>query len=369
MPAKSSNPNSPATPSRAGVRPTMATIAAELNVSVMTVSNAYNRPDQLSATLRERILRTAAELGYAGPDALGRGLRRGSAGALGVLYDTWPSYVFEDPSAIAFLRGLTETTARAFMGVLLLARTWPELDRRLDTAAADGFVAYSLTDDSPQLREAISRRPTVIVDQPLIESVPRVGIDDEAAAAQAADHLVQLGHTRIGVLAFALALDGREGPAGARRRGSATFAVSRARLDGYRTALTAAGIDWDGVPIYECGFPPRMPIAVAHLLERRPRPTALLAMSDTLALTALRVAAEYGLRVPEDLSIVGFDDAPMAGQVTPPLTTVRQPHADKGRRAGEMLLALVSGEGSIQPSLILPAELIVRASTGPPASR
>lgn len=332
----------------------------------MTVSNAYNRPDQLSGALRERILSTAQELGYGGPDALGRGLRRGSAGALGVLYDTWPSYVFEDHSATAFLRGLTEATTRAFMGVLLLARPRTDGDHPLDTAVADGFVAYSLTDDSPQLREAIARRPTVIVDQPVLEGVPRVGIDDAAAAADAAEHLTRLGHTRIGILAFALVRDGHEGPAGTTRRENATFAVSRARLDGYRTALTAAGIDWEGTPVYECGVPARMPIAVAHLLAQRPRLTALLAMSDTLALTALRVAADHGLRIPHDLSIIGFDDTPTAAQTNPPLTTVHQPHADKGRHAGEILLTLLPDTPASHRNLILPTELIIRGSTAPP---
>jgi hypothetical protein len=102
---------------RARGRPTLARIAAELGVSVMTVSNAYNRPDQLSHELRERILEKARELGYAGPDPLARGLRHGRAGALGVLYDTWPSYVFEDPSAVAFLQGLSGATGRAFIGL------------------------------------------------------------------------------------------------------------------------------------------------------------------------------------------------------------------------------------------------------------
>ena len=234
---------------RAGSRrPTAAHVAAAVGVSVMSVSNAYNRPAQLSPELRERILQKAAELGYPGPDPLARSLRHGRAGALGVLYDTWPAYVFQDPSAVAFLQGLSEATGRAFMGVLLLAAPLPSEagTSQLDTALVDGFVAYSVSDTGLHLRSALARRPTVIVDQPRLEGVPFVGIDDQAAAASAAQHLVELGHRRIAVLSFALARDGVEGLAGVGRQESATYAVTRARLAGYQTALNASGIPWRG---------------------------------------------------------------------------------------------------------------------------
>jgi DNA-binding LacI/PurR family transcriptional regulator len=345
-------------------RPTLAQIAGELGVSVMSVSNAYNRPDQLSAALRERILAKAQELGYPGPDPLGRGLRRQRTGALGVLYATWPSYVFTNPAAVGFLQGLTETTGRAFMGVLLVPSPWPEDTEALplDTALVDGFVVYSVADNDRQVEVARSRAPVVIVDQPRIEGVATVGIDDEAAAAVAAQHLIDLGHRRIAVLAFGLARDGVEGFAGPERRRQATFAVTRARLSGYRRALTDAGIDWDAVPVYECHTPRDAGAAARELLALRPRPTALLAMSDGLALGTVRAARELGLTVPGDLSVVGFDDSPAAERTD--LTTVHQPHLAKGRRAGERLLGLLAGDTRADHEL-LPTQLIVRGSTGP----
>lgn len=348
-------------------RPTLARIASELGVSVMTVSNAYNRPDQLSRGLRERILEKARELGYPGPDPLARGLRTGRAGALGVLYDTWPSYVFEDPSAVAFLRGLSGATGRAFMGVLLIPRPWPEEGARLDAGLADGFVVYSVSDVDPQLKIAIAHRPTVIVDQPRLGDVPFVGIDDEAAAASAAAHLLELGHRRIAILTFALVRDGVEGFAGVDRQRSTKYAVTRARLSGYRKTLTAGGLEWEDIPVYECHhpYPGRADLAVGRLLDRKPRPTALLVTSDILALASLRVAKARGLRVPGELSIIGFDDVPRARAANPPLTTVHQPHVEKGRRAGELLLKLISGERAPTPQP-LPTELIVRGSTRPP---
>jgi DNA-binding LacI/PurR family transcriptional regulator len=343
-------------------RPTLAQIASELGVSVMSVSNAYNRPDQLSGALRERILAKAQELGYPGPDPLGRGLRRQRTGALGVLYATWPSYVFTNPAAVGFLQGLTEITGRAFMGVLLVPSPLPEDTEELplDSALVDGFVVYSVADDDRQVPIARSRAPVVVVDQPRIDGVPTVGIDDEAAATGAAQHLIDLGHRQIAVLAFGLARDGAEGFAGPERRQRATFAVTRARLSGYRSALSAAGIDWDAVPVYECPMPRDAGVAARELLALRPRPTALVAMSDGLALGAVRAARELGLTVPGDLSVVGFDDSPAAERTG--LTTVRQPHIAKGRRAGELLLGLLAGQ-PVADRELLPTELVVRGST------
>jgi DNA-binding LacI/PurR family transcriptional regulator len=345
-------------------RPTLAQIAGELGVSVMSVSNAYNRPDQLSTALRERILAKAQELGYPGPDPLGRGLRRRRAGALGVLYDTWPSYVFTNAAAVGALQGLTEATGRAFMGLLLVPSPLPGDTQAppLDTALVDGFVVYSVADTDRQVPIARSRGPVVIVDQPRIEGVPTIGIDDEAAAAGAAQHLLDLGHRRIVVLAFGLARDGVEGFAGIERQRQAVFAVTRARLAGYRSALTHAGIEWADVPVYECHMARDAAAAAAELLALWPRPTAILATSDGLALGAVRAARELGLTVPGDLSVVGFDDSPAAQRMD--LTTVRQPHLAKGRRAGELLLALLAGETGAGCEL-LPTELVVRGSTGP----
>jgi DNA-binding LacI/PurR family transcriptional regulator len=335
----------------------------------MTVSNAYNRPDQLSAELRTRVLEAAARLGYAGPDPIARGLRSGRTGAVGVLYDSWPSFVFQDPSAVAFLEGLSGAIERAVLGLLLIPGPWPDRGeaRPIDTALVDGFVTYSVADTDPQVTEALSRRPVVIVDQPRLDGVPFVGIDDQASAAAAAHHLIALGHRRIAVISFALAHDGTAGPATLERQGAATYAVTRARLSGYRTALREAGIAWERIRVFECpGSAARLGrVAARQLIASDPDVTAVLAMSDALAIGAVQAARDHGLKVPDDLSIVGFDDAPSASASTPPLTTIRQPNRDKGRRAGTLLRELLDGRPTATTNL-LSAELIVRASTGPP---
>jgi DNA-binding LacI/PurR family transcriptional regulator len=172
------------------------------------------------------------------------------------------------------------------------------------------------------------------------------------------------------VISFALKHDGTEGPADQARQQGSTYGVTRARLAGYRRALTDAGLSWEQTPVYECpGSTPQLGHRAArHLLARTPRPTALLATSDALAIGALSAARELGLHTPAELSIAGFDDTAEAQTSDPPLTTVRQPHRAKGRRAGELILRLLDDDTPPPPTR-LPAQLIIRASTAPPPRR
>jgi DNA-binding LacI/PurR family transcriptional regulator len=349
---------------------TLRQIADELGVSAMTVSNAYNRPDQLSPALRERVLEAARRLGYPGPDPLARGLRRGRAGALGLIYDTRLSYAVRDAAAVEFLGGVSERAEAARLGLLLVPGTAPEQrdDAAVGTALVDGLIVYSVARGDSLVEAALQRgRPTVIVDQPRARGVPFVGIDDRAAARDAAAHLVELGHRRVGVISFALSPDGRRGPAAPARRRAARYPVTRARLAGCADALDPAGAAWT---VHECpGSSTALGREAARaLLGSRPRPTALLATSDALALGAVEAAGDVGLSVPADLSVVGFDDVPAAGAARLPLTTVHQDHAEKGRVAADILLAGLGGEAP-PPSRRVPHRLVVRASTGPPPAR
>ena len=354
---------------------TLARIAKELDVSAMTVSNAYNHPDRLSGALRERIIETAGRLGYHGPDPVGRSLRRQKTDVVGVLYSSPLSYAFDDPAAVSFLSGLSSVTEEADLGLLLVPAggyVSRERDPRAATqAAVDGFVIYSMSDREPLLAAALDRRlPTVVVDQPFREGVPFVGVDDEAAAREAAEHLLRLGHERFAVVSFALSPDVRDGIANPLRQQQAAFYVSRLRLRGYRAALEDAGLSWSEVPVYECPgsskeFGRR---AAQTLLSPEHAPTAVLALSDQLALGVIAGAAVRGLSVPEDVSVVGFDDIPAAASADPPLTTVRQDHAEKGLLAGRMLVSQLRKENG--PSAgPLATGLVVRGSTSPPRER
>ena len=189
--------------SSCGNRVTLTSIARELGVSAMTVSNAYNHPDRLSEALRERIFETAGRLGYHGPDPVGRSLRRQRTDVVGVLYSNPLSYAFDDPAAVSFLGGLSSVTEEADLGLLLVpaaggASSSERDPRAAAQAAVDGFVIYSMSDEEPLLAAALQRRlPVVVVDQPRKEGVPFVGVDDEGAARMAAEHLLDLGHSAL----------------------------------------------------------------------------------------------------------------------------------------------------------------------------
>jgi DNA-binding LacI/PurR family transcriptional regulator len=354
-----------AQPSRRSV--TLATLARELGVSRTTISNAYNHPDQLSPALRAQVLEAAERLGYPGPDPLAATLSRGRVGALGLLFLDdlhYPlRFAFSDPAHVLFLEGVADACGRAGVGLVLVGGgRGSELVR---AALVDGFICqYDIPGD--ERIEAVVERglPLVVVDGPAPGGAGHVGIDDRGGAAMAARHLLELGHRRLGVVAAPLSPDDREGPAGPDRQAVAGYQVILERLAGYRAAVEEAGLDWATVPVEE-----RRPYgqeagrrAATALLTRPDRPTALLAMSDELALGALRAADELGIAVPGELSVVGFDDTPPAALARPALTTVHQPHHAKGMAAAERLLH----PAATPTDQVLPVGLVVRASTAPP---
>jgi DNA-binding LacI/PurR family transcriptional regulator len=361
-------------PGRHHGRVTLQQVGAELGVSAKTVSNAYGRPDQLSAGLRDRILATAERMGYAGPDPVAAGLRRGRVGAFGVAYANPLSYAFEDPVSVALLAGITSVAERAGTGLLLASGSGEAEPTAgtVRTALIDGLVVASLSDDDPVLQVALARHvPLVVLDQPdpallAHDGVhpPWIGIDDHAAAADAAQHVLDLGHRRLGVVSFSLGRPPVQALVDERAQAATTYAVTRRRLAGYRAAAVSAGVEWAGVPVATAGAGDHVAegaAAARALLGRSPRPTALLCLSDRLAEGALRAAADLGLRVPADLSIVGFDDAEPAARLG--LTTIRQPTRRKGELAATALLDLLAGREP-QRVQLLPTELVVRTSTG-----
>jgi len=189
-----------------------------------------------------------------------------------------------------------------------------------------------------------------------------VGIDDRRATRSVTEHVLTLGHRQVAVLTDRLRPDGYEGPVDAAREAGATFHIGRQRLAGYRDALGAAGIAWDGVAKHEGPNDREAGARLARTaLAAEPPPTALLAATDQLALGAMRAAAELGLDVPGDVSVTGFDDAPAAAPAG--LTTLRQPLREKGEVAARLLAELAAGAPPRR--VMLPVELVVRASTGP----
>ncbi|MEU8639210.1 LacI family DNA-binding transcriptional regulator [Amycolatopsis sp. NPDC048633] len=345
-------------------RPTLDDVASAVGVSRATVSNAYNRPDQLSDRLRGEVLRAAAELGYAGPDPTARSLATSRTGAIAVLLDTSLSAAFSDPALSLTLDALARVVDPHGHALLLLpggASGGPPAARVL-TAQADIAVAYSLADGAPALDSVRARGlPLVVVDQPLLPGVARVGCQDRLGAALAARHLVELGHRRFGIFAASSRITPGGGPVPA--GSTAVFHDTRERLAGYLGELepTSASV----VVEEAAGLSVESALTGAFaLLGRTPRPTALLCMSDQLALAVLAAAGQLGIGVPDELSVVGFDDSPPASWSSPPLTTIRQDLAAKGRIAGELVLRLLAGDSVPSPAEV-PVSLVVRGSTGP----
>lgn len=349
-------------------RPTLQTIADRLGVSRTTVSNAYGRPDQLNPALRERILAVAKEIGYAGPNPTARSLRRGRSGAIGVLFGETLPYAFTDPAAVLLLQGVAEAACGHGVGLLVLPVPpgGPTEPAAVREAVVDAFLVYGVPDDNPALHAVLERRlPIVVVDDPELEGAPFVGIDDRGAARAAAEHLLALGHRRVAVLTHQLRPDAHPGRADPERQRSTTDGTARARLAGYEDAFRQAGLDWEEVWVEECAANTVEAgcRGAATLLDQSPRPTAIVGIADLLALGALWAARQRGVRVPDALSVVGFDDLAAAAAAVPPLTTVRQPLLEKGRAAGRFLVDPSAAYGPQR--MVLPTELVVRASTGP----
>jgi DNA-binding LacI/PurR family transcriptional regulator len=351
---------------------TMKDVAAAAGVSSATVSNAYNRPSKLSATQRDHVFDVARKLGYSGPHPGASSLRTGSVGAIGLLITDWLSYAFEDPATTLLMRGIAQVSQMADISLTLLPGggrlpssvtedqpDWPKVRR----SVVDGFLIYSLPDNHPAVRSVLQRRsPVVIIDAPRVEGVPFVGIDDRAAARTAADHLVGLGHRRLGVLVDRLLPDGNHGIASQARIRRATDGVARERMRGIQDSLRHAGIPLSSVPVAEAGgflFEEARP-AVELLLDKYDL-TGILATTDVLALTAMDVMKGRGIQIPEEMSVIGFDNLAEADQAG--LTTIAQPLVEKGRVAAELILQVVAGKTA--GTTILPTSLVERTSTAP----
>jgi DNA-binding LacI/PurR family transcriptional regulator len=344
----------------------MKTVAAVVGVSASTVSNAYNKPEQLSAGLRDRIFAVARELGYAGPDAAARTLRSRRAGAIGLLLTEQLSAAFSDPFVVGVLAGVSEVAERTRTGLLLipLARREPGADNdairvsveTVRSAVVDGIIAYCVDDGHPAL-DVIARRGLPFVHN--VDSLPgrRVVIDEAGAIRAVGQHLARLGHTDV-----AMVVDSGRGPVTAGEITDETPLNINARLrlqgvreglgDGARLTVVSGGHNSAGSG--------RAAAEVA--LDRRDRPTAIVAAGDVLAIGVLQAARQRGLQPGRDISVTGFDDIPAAEAAG--LTTVRQPIREKGRLFGRMLLDPAYTEERV----VLPTELIVRSSTGPAPS-
>ncbi|WP_369370157.1 LacI family DNA-binding transcriptional regulator [Promicromonospora sp. Populi] len=344
-------PEPSATPERATGRATITDVARAAGVSVATVSKVVNGRYGVAAATAERVLGIVADLGYES-SLVARSLRRRQTNVIGVLVAEF------EPFSTELLKGIS--TATAGTGYELLAYCG-------DAGRADhmGWERRSLSRLAGTLIDGVVIvTPTLAL--PVHDGVPVVAIDphtgptgpatidsDNLGGARAAtEHLIGLGHTRIGYLG-----------------GRSDLESARLRELGFREAMKAAGLTPDPSLMLEGGYRPDRADRPAHdLLERTDRPTAVFAANDLSALHVIQVAQELGLRVPEDLSVIGFDDVPEAAGSTPPLTTIAQSLHEMGAEALRMVIAMLESGPAVGHHVRLPTRLVERASTAPPSA-
>ncbi len=322
-------------------------IAEMAGVSHSTVSRALQGTGRMSDETRARILALADELGYT-PDALAQSLVRGRTKTVGVVVTT-----IADPFVAGIVDGIEQVAGEAGYTVLLgashmdphreMAVVENLRQRRVDAVIVTASRVGSLYSDYLQRFGA----PIVLVNNMVQgEYLYAITCDQMEGARQATDHLIRLGHQRIAYVGSSI------------RQHS-----SRARQEGYEKALRNAGLRLDPALIFMPEATDDVAAGRAALAALWPQhPTAIFAYNDLTAIGVMMAAREMGVRIPQDLSLVGFDDIEATEFITPPLTTVRQPREAMGRAAMQMALALLNEEG-IQTHRQLACKLVVREST------
>jgi DNA-binding LacI/PurR family transcriptional regulator len=336
-------------------RVTSRTVAEVAGVSRTTVSFVLNGRDAgIPAETRERVLRAAEALGYI-PSAAARTLASGQARTVGMVICE-AHHLLTDAFLPQAVYGLTQVAKGRGYRVLIDSVedvATPDAYRSLVQAKQiDGVLVLNPRADDRQLPQLIAEGfPVVTIGQPPGGRGASLDIDNVAAAELATAHLIDLGHRAIAHIGY----------------GSPRFTTVAERLSGYRAALEDAGCGIEDQLIAFANYSAASGYeAMWHLLERgggRVNFTALFCGNDTVAIGAMHALREAGLRVPEDVAVVGFDDIPMAAHSAPPLTTIRSPLLDMVERAAHLLVNLVEGETPEGASEVLPTELIIRASS------
>ena len=336
-------------------RVTIADVASAAGVSKTAVSFAFNSPGRLGQATLERVLGVAQDLGYT-PHPAARALSTKRSGTIGLLIPQRLSAVFANPFVSELIQGIGEQCDEHDLTLLLVPPLDGSLEGAIRQASVDGFISLGLSPDDSALG-VVDRIgiPMVLIDSNASPAHPAVNIDDTGGAESAAIHLLGLGHRQIAILVLPPV----------RAQVGSTPAAAR-RLEGYRKAIEARGGPQPVATV--SGISTAAGARAFESLPRgRRRPTGVLAMSDMAAVGVMSAAQKAGLHVPEDLSVVGFDDVPAAAWTNPPLTTVRQPIVEKGRLAARLLIQRMNGK-TVESPQPLKTTLVVRKSTARPES-
>jgi len=319
-------------------------VARHAGVSIATVSRVHRDADLVSAETRERVRRAAAELNYR-PSRLGRSLARGHHEATGIVFPD-----LSGPYYSAVILGYEEASAAEEQSVLILATHGREASgsQVLDLAdRADGLVLFGQTVGDDIVKELERRHvPTVLLARPALGQVDTVCVENRSTAQALTGHLLAHRYSRIAFIGD-----------------PATSPDVAERWDGFITAMRAAGRDPE--PPVRSGFRTADGLSAARsVLMGRDRPDAVVCANDEIAMSVIEVARDVGLTIPADVAVTGWDDIPVARHLAPPLTTVRQPMRELGRRAAELLTDRISTHRTDPVHELLPTELVIRSSCG-----
>jgi LacI family transcriptional regulator len=326
-------------------RTTINDVAAAAGVSVATVSKAVNGRYGVASETVDRVMKVVAELGY-DSSLVASSMRSRRTGVIGVLVAGF------EPFSAEILKGVGGELLHTQFDLLAYAGShqtdgpgWERRSlQRLSGTLIDGAIMVT-----PTVVSASADVPVVAIDPHTGRAdLPTVESDSFGGARQATQHLLDLGHTRIGFIG-----------------GRSDLRSATLREAGYKRALTDAGIAFDPSLVREGAYLQRREPAMS-LLSAPNRPTAVFAANDLSGIAILEVAADLGIRVPEQLSVIGFDDVPEASRVTPALTTIQQPMQLLGATAARMVIDLMAGGTLATNHVLLRTRLVERATTAPP---
>ncbi len=333
---------------------TIKDVARRAGVSTATVSYVLNNTGTVSEATRQRVLQAVKELGYR-PSVIARGLQARKSRMIGYSWRPMPPDQF-NPILEKFIHSMAEAAERHDYHVLTFPSSIPYdevtiYQDMIESGRVDGFILPHTNLNDRRIRYLLDVGfPFVAFGRSNPDwDFPWVDVDGTGGMRQAVTHLLELGHRRIACLAW-----------------PETSLTGQYRLEGYQAAMVEANLPIDPAWVVrtENDYYHAYQITQTWLaLPPDRRPTAVVALSDLMAIGAMNAAADAGLKVGPDLAVVGFDDAPITGYLRPPLTSLRQPIAEVGERAVTMLIELVRGETPSPAQVLLKPRLIVRDST------
>jgi LacI family transcriptional regulator len=329
-------------------------VARHAGVSVATVSKVINNYPDVSRKTANRVMNSIDQLEYR-PNVTARGLVKKRSWTIGLFLQD----VLSNPFVSQLLEGMNEALRNSGYDMIYLSMMSDapsySFTKHCLSRNVDGIVSFGLSKDLPSLNELIlSDIPTMFIDSDLLgRRSGYITSDNRNGAAIAMEHLAQLGHRKIAYIT-----------------GDLNYIAGKERFEGYRQGLQTHGLPYISSYVEYGYFASELSYkAMQRLLKQDDPPTAVVCASDIMAIAAIHAALDSGVRVPAQLSVVGFDNTNVAGLVRPGLTTVNQNVPAIGRKAIEQVIAMIQDPDYAPPVMIEPVDLVVRGTTGPPPGR